>query len=399
MVEAAQRPSQLPLDMERESIEAKDSIMRVAVDAHMIGERQTGAEYYTLGLIAGLARVDSENHYTLLTTHRAALKRALNLPSNFEPFTVHPGSNLPRVAWAMPRACRQVRAQVLHVSYTAPPICPCPTVVTIHDIAYEFFPRFFSPRDRWLLSITVPFSCRRAARVIAVSECTKHDLIDQYGIPETKIRVIYEAANDKFSQGIPQEKVTHIQKQYADGRRYILAVGNIQPRKNLKRLIEAFAALIAENTEEDMPVLVIGGQAKWQSSAIYQQVEQQGLSSFIHFTGYIPDEDLPALYRGAEIFVYPSIYEGFGLPPLEAMASGIPVICSKASALPEAVGDAALLIDPLDTGSIVQALRELVSDAARRQALTRAGLARAAQFSWEKTARETIAVYEEATHA
>jgi len=370
--------------------------IHVAIDAHMIGQRETGGEWYMFGLITGLTRVDTENRYTLLVTDPAPLQSRLSLPPNFELQVVRPAENIPRVAWAIPRTCHRIGAQVLHVSYTAPPICPCPTVVTVHDIAYELFPQFFSPRDRWLLSATVPLSSRLAARVIAVSEWTKRDLIRWYHISEEKIRVVYEAADDRFLVDIPEEKVTEVRKRYAEGRRYVLAVGDIQPRKNLGRLVEAFGMLVAKAAIEEDVILIIAGQSQWQGAQVARQVEEQGLAQRVRFPGYVSDEDLPALYRGAEVFVYPSVYEGFGLPPLEAMTCGTPVICSSASSLPEVVGEAAMLFDPYDVSALAQALRDLLCDEAKRQELVLAGLVRATQFSWEKAARETVAVYQEA---
>jgi len=370
--------------------------IRIAIDAHMVGQWETGNERYTLNLINGLTRVDTENRYSLLVTNPDFLRQTLVLPPNFEIRVVRPKANVPRVAWAMPRACQHAGAQVLHVSYTAPPVCPCPTVVTVHDISYKIFPHFFSPRDRLLLSITVPLSCRSAARVIAVSEWTKNDLIRQYGIPEGKIRVVYEAAEERFSPDVPYEEVRRVRRQYAGERRYILSVGNIQPRKNLVRLVRAFATIAHEGVGEE-PLLLIAGQSRWGGSEVLNEVKIRGLEKRVRFLGYVPDKDLPALYRGAEIFVYPSLYEGFGLPPLEAMACGTPVVCSNAAALPEIVGDAALLFDPQDTKALTEALRRLLEDEQERKALSGAGLARAARFSWEQTARETLQVYQEAT--
>lgn len=370
--------------------------MRIAIDAHMIGQRETGNERYTLNLLAGLARVDTENHYLVLVTDPKPLQHTLALPLHFEIVVVRPAANVPRLAWGMPRACRERGAQALHVSYTAPPLSPCPTVVTVHDISYEFFPRFFSLRDRLLLSVTVPFSCRRAARVIAVSEQTRHDLIQRYGLPADKIRVVHEAADERFLAPIKDEEVARMRARYADGQRYILAVGNLQPRKNLVRLVDAFAALVTAGLVEQDVVLVIAGQAHWRGSEVFAAVRSKGLQERVRFPGYVPDEDMPALYRGAEVFVHPAIYEGFGLPPLEAMACGAPVVCSNGGALPEVVGDAALLFDPQDTAALVGALRDVLGDADRRRALIMAGQAHAAQFSWERAARETAQVFREA---
>jgi glycosyltransferase involved in cell wall biosynthesis len=374
-------------------------MIHVAIDAHMVGQRETGNEYYTLNLIAGLTRIDPENQYALLVTDTAPLRAALRLPQNFECLRVRPTANMLRVACAMPRVCQRVGAEVLHVSYTAPPISPCSTVVTIHDISYDFFPQFFSPRVRLLLSITVPFSCRRAARIIAVSKTTKQDLVKRYGIPPEKIRVIYEAAGEHFSPSVSAEAVTRARARYAGGNRYILALGNIQPRKNLERLIEAFAALVQDETTGDGLVLVVAGQSQWRGSDVYKKVKVKGLEEIVFFPGYVPDNDLPSLYRGAEVFVFPSLYEGFGLPPLEAMACGTPVICSNTSSMPEVVGEAALLFDPYNTNALALALRNVLKDEARKQSLSAAGLNRAAQFSWEQTARKTLEVYKETASA
>ncbi len=371
--------------------------VRIAIDAHMIGQRETGNERYTLNLIAALAQVDDKNHYLLLVTDPAPLQRAVSLPSHFEIVSVRPAANVPRLAWGIPRICWQRGAGVLHVSYTAPPLLPCPTVVTVHDISYEFFPQFFSRRDRLLLSLAVPLSCRRAARVIAVSEWTRRDVVQRYGIAADKICVVYEAADERFLAPVADEDVARVRARYAAGRRYILAVGNLQPRKNLGRLVDAFAALVATGSVEQDLALLIAGQAHWRGSELFEAVRARGLQERVWFPGYVPEEDLPALYRGAEVFVHPALYEGFGLPPLEAMACSTPVVCSNAASLPEVVGNAALLFDPQDTDELARALGKLLGDPEQRRALALAGRARAARFSWERAARETLRVYQEAT--
>ena len=370
--------------------------MRIAIDAHMIGQRETGNERYTRNLIAGLSRVDADNEYTVLVTDARPLRQAVELPPNFAIRIVRPKANLPRLLWTIPEACRRVGAQVVHVSYTAPPIGPCATVVTVHDTAFARFPSFFSLRDRLLLSVTVPMSCRSAARVIAVSEHTKRDLVERYAISQDKIRVVYEAAERRFASEVPARHVVQVRQRYASGRRYVLAVGNIQPRKNLGLLIEAFAIMVSRGVAHGDTALVIAGQKTWGSSATLRTITKCGLGGRVCLPGFVPDGDLPALYRGAEVFAYPSLYEGFGLPPLESMASGTPVVSSNAGALAEVVGDGGVLVAPYDASRWADAIGRLLEDEGHWREMRDRGFRRVARFSWDDTARKTLSVYRSA---
>jgi glycosyltransferase involved in cell wall biosynthesis len=370
--------------------------MRIAIDAHTIGFRETGNERYTKNLLAGLTRAQSENEYLVLVTDRDALRREIELPPDFEVWRLSPRANVPRVLCAIPAACRAWGAQVLHVSYTAPPICPCPTVVTVHDIGFARVPRMYTLRDRLVLSVTVPMSCRSASRVIAVSQFTKREVAVKYGIAEDKIRVIYEAPEERFSTGVPARLVEQARAVYSSGLPYILAVGSIEPRKNVQLLVDAFATVVAQGVVDRDVVLVIAGKAAPGVEAARRAVARHGLEDRVSFPGYVPDGDLPALYSGAEVLAFPSLYEGFGLPPLEAMACGVPVICSRAASLPEVVGDAALLVPPDDPAALSTALKQVLSDEGLRSALIAAGLSRASRFSWDRAARDTLGVYAEA---
>lgn len=367
--------------------------MRIAIDAHMVGTRETGNETYVLNLIKALARIDTTNEYYLLSPHPHSLPHDLSAQPNFSVARVSPSVSPIRIPLAMPYLCRREGYDLLHVNYIAPPLSPVPTVVTIHDISYEFFPRFFSPRDRWLLSALVPFSARRAAKIIAVSEHTKKDIVKEYGILSDKVAVTHEAAGSRFRSVSDPHQLLGIRNKYGISSSYILTVGNLQPRKNLGRLIEAFIQLRQRNVLE--PQLVIVGQPSWRVSDIHRLVQTSGLQGQVVFTGYVPDDDLPLLCNAATIFVYPSLYEGFGLPPLEAMACGTPVIASNVSSLPEVLGDGALLVDPYDVEGLAQAMLDLLSEPAALRALAARGLARSRTFSWEETARRTLHVYEE----
>lgn len=366
---------------------------RIAIDAHMVGTHETGNETYIRGLIQGLRAVDAGNEYLLYTTDPGLLPTALT-GENFRPRRIAPGSNIPRLGYAMPRAAWHDRLDLLHVTYTLPPLLRCRSVVAVHDISYVFFPEAFSPRDRFLLSMTVPLSMRRASRVVTLSEATRRDIIRHYKVPGRQVVAIPLAAEEHFRPVRDDATLARVRAQYGLPERYILAVGNLQPRKNLGRLIEAFAALRRDGRIAHRLALV--GKGLWKESEVFGTIREHGLQEEVIATGYIPDADLPAIYSGADAFVYPSLYEGFGLPPVEAMACGAPVITSNTSALPEVVGDAAITVTPTDTGAIAAALERVLGDEGLRRELRARGYERVARFTWRETARRTLAVYEAA---
>jgi glycosyltransferase involved in cell wall biosynthesis len=292
----------------------------------------------------------------------------------------------------MPRAARQDRLDLLHVTYTLSPWLPCPAVVTVHDISYRTHPETFSLRDRLLLAAAVPRSMHRAARVITVSEAARRDIIRHYRLPAAKVVAIHNGVEETFRPVTDPAALAAVRARYGLPERYILAVGNLQPRKNLRRLIEAFAVLRAARGDDCRLVLV--GQPFWRHEELGRVVAAHGLGEAVIATGYVPAGDLPAIYSAATLFAYPSLYEGFGLPPLEAMACGTPVVASDTSSLPEVVGDAGLLVDPLDTVALARVLASVLDDAALRERLRQAGFARAAGFTWREAARRTLRVYE-----
>jgi glycosyltransferase involved in cell wall biosynthesis len=264
------------------------------------------------------------------------------------------------------------------------------SVFTLHDTAYLHFPEYYLPRNRIFLRIMIPRFLRRAERVIVVSEHTRGDAIRFYDLDPDRIHVIPEGVDERFTRDTDAETVSTIRERYGVPDRFILHVGTIQPRKNLTTLLEAFAALHARHPDVG---LVIAGANGWLFEGFFERLRRSGLEDRVTLTGQIPDEDLPGLYRSAEIFAYPSVYEGFGLPPLEAMACGVPVVCSNASSLPEVVGDAGILLDPLDVGGWVAALDGLLGDAQLRADLAARGPARARRFTWDAAAKQTLEVY------
>ncbi len=269
------------------------------------------------------------------------------------------------------------------------PLRSTPAVLTVHDLIFRHLPQHHKPLNRWYLNLTMPLYCRRASHIIAVSEHTRQDLIAAYGLPPDRITPIHEAADPRFRPQ-PPEKVAVVGARYRLPHRYLLFVGTIEPRKNLTRLLEAFELLHAEGLTDG---LVIVGKAGWLYEGFFTRLERSPARHAVLLTGYVPDDDLPAVYAGAQALVLPSLYEGFGLPVLEAMACGTPVACSRLSSLPEIGGDAALYFDPKETDDIFTALRSLLTDAELQADLRRRGIEQAGRFSWERTARETARVY------
>jgi len=365
--------------------------LRIAIDAHMVGQRETGNETYVLGLLHGLAQVDKHNHYFVLVTDPHSLHARIGLPENFTVIPLKPATDLLRVPLAMPWVAHRLGIDLLHVTYVAPPVSPCARIVTVHDISFKRFPHFFSLRDRLMLSTLVPLSMRLAKRVIVEAEFTRQDIIARYGLPTEKLAVIPLAPSAHFAPVRDGLRLQEIREKYELSEQFVLAVGNLQPRKNLTTL---FSAVTELKTRGDKVQLAVVGQAHWQAQTIFQHAGQAGSAHDIRFLGYVPDEDLQTLYSAACVFAFPSLYEGFGLPPLEAMACGTPVICSNTSTLPEVVGDAGLLLPSQDVSAWADALQSVLRDPALRDNLARRGLARAAELTWEGTARKTLEIYE-----
>lgn len=272
-----------------------------------------------------------------------------------------------------------------------PPTRRVRTVFTLHDLIPQLFPQFHLPLNRWFLDRMFPRFLRRADAVIAVSECTRRDAMRIYGIPEDRITVVYNGVHPRFKPGLTAERASEVRARYRLPDRYILYVGTIEPRKNLERLAEAFAALKADGFPHG---LVLAGSRGWLDQPVFDRVAALGLQGQATLPGFITDDDLPAVYGAADLFVFPSLYEGFGLPALEALACGVPTVVSNASSLPEVVGDAAIQVPPEDTHALVDAMRRTLTDEALRARLAARGPRQAAQFTWERTAAETLAVYE-----
>jgi glycosyltransferase involved in cell wall biosynthesis len=372
--------------------------LRIAIDAHSVGTGLGGNESYATNLIEALARIDNSNLYTLYVTRKQAVERFSNRWPNFTVRTTLPHSPLIRIPVTLSAELRRNRVDVLHVQFTAPPAPPCPVVVSIHDLSFEHLPQTFKRRSRMQLRMTVRRSARLASQVISLSNHGRADIIDTYKINPDKVTVIPLAAPAHFAPVTNNDELQRVRQSHGIDGPYILSVGSIQPRKNLSRLLRAYSLLRRNDPEVKLPKLVVAGKYAWLFEETIRAIAELGLNDSVIMTGYVPAADLPALYSGALCFVYPSYFEGFGLPPLEAMKCGTPVIVGNRTSIPEVVGDAAILFDPFDVPDIASAIMKVIGDNDLRATLRTRGLERAKLFDWQQTARQTLEVYKKAAN-
>ena len=370
--------------------------MRIAIDAHSVGTGLGGNESYATNLIEALAAIDSVNQYTLYVTRPEAVKTFSDRWPNFIVRQTRPHTPLIRIPLTLSAELRKNPVDVLHVQFTAPPFAPCPVVVSIHDLSFEHLPETFKRRSRAQLRLTVRRSARKATHILALSEHARADIVATYGIAPERVTAIPLAAADRFRPITDEKELQRVRHTYGIAGDYILTVGSIQPRKNLRRLISAYTRLRREAPEATHPSLVIVGRQAWLFGDTLRAIRDSGFADSIILTGYVPDADLPALYSGARCFVYPSFFEGFGLPPLEAMKCGVPVIAGNRTSLVEVVADAGLLVDSLDSDAIASALSRVLNDRELREELSVKGLNRSRLFRWQETAKRTLEVYERA---
>lgn len=341
----------------------------VLIDADALGRQRTGNETYVRELLRALRAPD---------LRFAAVTRHPNLvPEGIEAVELPARHQIMRMSLQMPRLLRRLRPAVAHFQHALPLGYSGRSVVTVHDLSFERDPGLMGLRDRLVFRAAVPRSARRASRVIVVSEQTKRDLIEHSGVPADRITVVPNGVGAQFSPNGPQ----------ANGQPYALVVGSLEPRKDPVTAVEGFALL-----DDDDLRLVFAGPDRGDGSAARGAAERRGLEQRIEFKGHVSDDELAALYRGASCLVFPSRDEGFGLPLLEAMASGIPVVSTNAGALPEIAGGAAILVEPGDPAALAGGIERALAD---RERLVAAGFERVKQFSWAETAERTLAVYRE----
>lgn len=380
------------------------SAYRIGLNAHLLSLTQTyrgaGINGYIYQLLAHLPPEPRFRYVAYL--HEAAFAPPPGLIVDRSRWDTR--SPWRRIAWEQTRlAAASHRLALLHgLAFAAPLAAACPTVVTVHDLSFLRFPAAFRAFNRIYLTLVTKLSTRRAARVIAVSESTRQDVITLCGVPAERVVAIPNGVTEAFAPAEPRA-VAEFRAHKGLPERFILFLGTLEPRKNLLRLLDAYAQLrrpahagaVSGTGRGDAPTLVIAGGKGWFYKAIFARAAELGLAGDVLFPGFIPGDELPWWYRAAEVFVYPSLFEGFGLPVLEALACGTPVITSTVSALPEVAGDAALLVPPDDTDALAEALARLIGDRGLRTEKRAAGLRQAALFSWARTATETAAVYRE----
>ena len=369
----------------------------VGLNAHLLSlastYRSAGIHRYSAQLLHALPGCAPQMHFVaFLHDRRFTPPAAPNLTVEYSRWpTSDPWRRIVGEQCRLPMAARAAHVQLLHgLAFVAPLCTSCPTVVTVHDLSFIRFPQAFRPFNRLYLTYFTRRTVCQAAAVIAVSQYTKDELGRLWRVPAGKVHVVPNGYDPRFCPGDPAE-VEAFRQRAGLPARYLFFLGTLEPRKNLLNLVRAYGRSGAQR--QGVSLIIAGGKG-WYYEALFQEVIALGLQDNVYFTGYLPDDDIVWWYRGAEAFVYPSLYEGFGLPVLEAMACGTPVITSRCSALPEVAGDAALLVEPTDVDALAGAIAHLVSDPVRQQDLRMLGLQRAALFSWQRTARETVVVYE-----
>jgi len=387
---------------------------RIAIASTSAVRQGGGIGRYTRELVRALVAQDPHNRYTLFVADPR--------PS---PADLAPNARFRRVPVAdvwLQRLWHRLRLplpvewlagdfDLFHQpDFVLPPLRRgVPGLLTVHDLTFVRDADSATPNLRRYLNRVVPGSVARAAHVLADSAATRDDLVREYGTAPEKITVLYPGVDARFKPQDDPAEAAHVRERYTiPGGPFVLSVGTIQPRKNYVRLIQAFARIVGakqrpvggtadapQGQAEASPLLVIAGARGWLYDAIYAEVERQGLAGRVHFPGFVDDGDLPALYRAAGVFAYPALYEGFGLPVLEALACGTPVVTSNVSSLPEVAGDAALQVEPTDVDALAGALTRLLTDHALRAGLRERGFAQARKFTWEGAARQLLEIYSE----
>ncbi|MCL6430952.1 MAG: glycosyltransferase family 4 protein [Anaerolineae bacterium] len=374
--------------------------MRVCLDASPAVYGRAGIGRYVQELVAALVALDERLECTIFYNRARGTRDAA---PRLEP----PLDSLPRLTTALgdrPWRLSVLLAHLLRMrqdrlfagvdlfhatDHVLPRVTGVRTVFTLHDLTFLLYPQAHSLANRWYLTLMMPRFLRATGAVVAVSECTRRDAVRLYGLEEARVRVIYPGVGPQFHPADPGE-VAAVRRRYGLPERLILYVGTIEPRKNLPTLLRAYSTLRQRGCEHRLAIV---GREGWRCRGFWETLKELGLGGEVLTPGYVPDADLPGLYGAAEVFVFPSLYEGFGLPVLEAMACGVPVVCSAASSLPEVAGEAALLVSPGDVWALAAAIERVLDDSALRARLRAEGLARARRFTWEAAARATLEVY------
>jgi glycosyltransferase involved in cell wall biosynthesis len=366
--------------------------MRIAIDARKLHDFGIGT--YVQNLLRQLARLDADSDYVLFCRKEDRDALAALGPN----FRISVDSSTPysvREQASIPSHLLRERVDVYHSPhYVLPPLVPCRSVVTIHDCIHLMFPQYLPNRLAYVYAKTFMWwAAHRSARVLTVSEASKRDILRYFDIPEEKVTVIHNGLDERFRVPPPDAEIHRVRERFQLDERFILYAGNVKPHKNVERLIDAFHVLHT-NGFEHLKLLIIGSDIS-KYATLRRAIHTHDLHKYVRFLGFVSDETLAALYRLAAVFVFPSLYEGFGFPPLEAMASGTPVVASNLSSLPEVLGDAALLVDPYDANALAGAIRRVLVDDTLRRELSARGQAKVQEYSWEEAARRVRQIYQE----
>jgi len=380
--------------------------MKIGINTYFFKFPASGSGQYLLHLLHALAEMDQENSYILLD--KEPFNEMIGTPPKFKqivtpvPRLARRNASIENLMWEQftaPSAARKTGVDLLHVPYFAPPFFPrTPSVITIHDVIPLRMPQYRTdPKMKAYLQL-ITRAARKATMIITVSQHAKQDMLDALKLQAERIRVIYEAAGKEYHPITDPEVLSKVHARYGLHGRYILYLGGLDQRKNVPQLVRAFAQVYNQLGDPNLQLLIAGNPDKLRGSLF---PDPRPVAADLGITGqiiyrFIEEEDKPAIYSGASIFVFPSLYEGFGLTPLEAMSCGTPVICSNRTSLPEVVGDAAITFDPDDLREMVQAMHSVLTNDELQADLRARSLKRASQFNWQKTALETINVYQEA---
>ncbi len=368
--------------------------MRIGIDATALPQRPVGAGNYIIQLIRAFAQNPSQAEFTVFTQRHALPLLQVSERPGFHLITLPDASPALRLLWeqsVFPLLAARHNLDLLHsLHYTMPLAYPGHTVVTFHDLTFFLFPHLHTLPKRYFFRLFIQLSRRRATAIIANSESTRQDAIHLAKVPPSKIHTVLLGVTPDFHPESDPAVLQAVRQKYSLPERFLLFVGLLEPRKNLPALLHAFASLPPQQPQAK---LVIVGRQGWMYQQTLQLVESLGLTERVHFTGYVDQADLPRVYNLAEMAVYPSTYEGFGLPVLEAMACGTPVITTDVSSMPEITTDAGVLFPTGDIPALAQAIESLLSDPVERKHRAALGLERAAHFTWERTAAQTMDVY------
>jgi len=363
--------------------------MRFAVDAHAIGRHLTGNDVYVRSLLNAFATQTPEHEFVAYVSTDAARSA---VPARIRTRRISANPFL-RLGFELARKVREDRPDLLHVQYTAPLGCDVPVVVSVHDVSFLEHPEYFPRFRAWQLQQTVRRTVDRAAMILTGTEFSRKSILKVYGdLDEEKVVVVPNAAAPDFRPISRDAASAAVRDRFSITGPFVLSVGDLQPRKNHIGLIRAFAKMVRAYPQLKHN-LVFAGKPTWFADRVHEAARESGVSERIQFCGFVSDDDLLQLYNACELFVFPSFYEGFGLPALEAMACGRSVVCSNTTALPEVVDGAAIVFDPYAVDEIVRALADVLLDAELRARMERLGIHRAAHFSWQKTAQRTLEVF------